>query len=309
MQHDDLIWSVIKRNHCSFRLSSSAVQKFCQNVYNNTGLCNHNSCPLANSQYATIREVDGKLFLYMKVVERAAFPNRLWERVQLSNNYLRSLQLISRHLAFWQPNMVFKVKQRFTRMKQYMVRKKRLMKKEPEVHLSLMHKKHHKRELKLEYKALRAAKLEQTVEGELKERLRSGVYSDIYNFDTHIFNRLTDKEKEKTHEQQIELESGDEEEFNYEEETESLAETSEPVKELVESDFEGDSDTEQRDIEDMSSPSISSKSTKTKPTAKSFLKRKSSAVAKRKHKKVEFEYETEEAPVRKQKVQSLKLNF
>ncbi|KZV17808.1 ABC transporter B family member 26, chloroplastic-like [Dorcoceras hygrometricum] len=224
VEHDEVIWQVIRHKHCSF-MAKIETGIFCRNPYNVTGICNRSSCPLANSRYATIRDHDGVFYLYMKTIERAHMPNKLWERVKLPRNYEKALEIIDKHLMYWPKLLVHKTKQRLTKMTQMRIRMRKLTLKTREKIMTTP-RKEKKREARREEKAEKAAILEKSIEKELLERLKKGVYGDIYNYPVDKYNEILDKEVVK------------DTVSDYEEEEESMIEYVEGYEELEEEDME-----------------------------------------------------------------------
>ncbi|EJP67403.1 Protein MAK16 [Beauveria bassiana] len=183
MASDEIVWQIINQQFCAFKLKTPKEQNFCRNEYNVTGLCNRQSCPLANSRYATVRQHPTKqtLYLYMKTVERAHLPSKMWERIKLSNNYSKALEQIDERLIYWPKFLTHKCKQRLTRLTQVQIRMRRIAAEEERLGEKLVPKlapKIRHRERARERKAEAAAKLERTIERELLERLRQGAYGE-----------------------------------------------------------------------------------------------------------------------------------
>ncbi|KAF9891318.1 ribosome biosynthesis protein [Aspergillus nanangensis] len=183
MSSDEIVWQVINQQFCSYKLKTTKGQNFCRNEYNVSGLCNRQSCPLANSRYATIRSdpETGAMYLYMKTIERAHMPSKWWERIRLSSNYAKALEQLDERLIYWPKFLVHKCKQRLTRLTQVAIRMKKLAKEDERLGERVVPKlapKIRRREETRERKAESAAKVERAIERELIERLRSGAYGD-----------------------------------------------------------------------------------------------------------------------------------
>lgn len=221
MQHDEMIWQVINNQFCSFKTTiggaKSEKRDFCRHPYSVTGLCNRSSCPLANSRYATVREENGRVSLYLKTVERAHSPKNLWERITLSRNYTKALAQLDEHLAYWPKNLIHRNKQRLTKIHQYLIRMRKLKLKElagKKAKMVGINRKIDQREERREKKALVAAKIENNIEKELLERLSRGVYGDLYNYPEAPFVKaLESAGKAEEEEKEEEMESEEEEEL------------------------------------------------------------------------------------------------
>ncbi|KAI5305949.1 hypothetical protein KEM56_002784 [Ascosphaera pollenicola] len=313
---DEIIWQAINQNFCSHRVKTKHGN-FCRNEYNVTGLCTRQSCPLANSRYATVRSDPdtGALYLYIKTPERAHMPAKWWEKIKLPTNYAAALQEIDARLIYWPKFLVHKCKQRLTRLTQVAIRMKKLAKEEERLGERVVPKlapKIKRREETRERKAEAAAKVERAIERELIERLRSGAYGDKpLNVDEGIWNKVLhgleaqgegerDLDEDEDEEEEEEMEADVEYVSDVEDEEDDMEDFEDWLSEEGEEGESGEGESSEEEDSEDESDSDEDDDKKKKPAPAVAGKRKRTAAVPRPRKRgghVEIEYE-HEAPVR-----------
>jgi protein MAK16 len=294
MNHDDTIWSTIGHAFCSFKVKTQEDKDlFCRNPYNLTGMCSRHTCPLANQTYATVIEHDDELYLYIKTAERAHLPRRQWEKVKLSASFPVALQQIDENLQWWDRRFVHRVKARCLRLKQFLLRRRKLML-EPQQELVSVNKRQEFKLVRREAKAEQAARIELELEKELLERLRRGTYDDVINVNLNqkAFDRLMDEQEAARDAEADEEGDEDEEAMADDEYVEDDEETDEEADEEEEDDADADSDAGQK---------------RRQPSAAEALRERGRArlSGQRRQRDVQFEREDDSGPSRPQRHRDL----
>lgn len=168
-------------------------------------------------------------------------PNRLWEKIKLSGDYLKAIDQIHQELAYWPNFVVHKCKQRLTKITQYLIRMRKL---KLQVRLRVpslekdanrfcrpvivgIKKKEERVEARKQKRAEAAANIDDKIKKELLDRLAKGTYEGIYNFPQKSFEQVIEENQ---------LEEAEQDEHQYEEEQEDQWQ---PVREFV-ADFDGE---------------------------------------------------------------------
>lgn len=316
MQHDEVTWQVLNQHFCSFKVKTPKAN-FCKNQYNITGLCNRSACPLANSNYATIQEEKGICYLYIKTIERKHTPKDWWEKIKLPRNYAAALAIVDAQLKYMPKYQIHRNKQRLTKIHQYLIRMRKL--KLQEGRLKIVGINTHKEAIedRKEKKALKAARIDQSIEQELLSRLEKGTYDEDQYYPWQAMQKALDKVEGEHDDEKLDealADAPDDEEIikaNPEEEEEEDEDVGIPTfvadfepedEDDIEDagqqfEYEEEEETEGKTREKVSSSSSSSSSSAGRGTKRRYEEDvKSATGGKRKTARVELEVETEEEP-------------
>ncbi|KAJ1857333.1 Protein MAK16-like protein [Coemansia sp. RSA 1822] len=316
MNNDGIIWEVLNNQFCSFKIKTD-VGNLCRHPHNLTGRCNRKECPLANSKYATVRETNGRIHLCLKTAERAHMPAKQWEKIELPRNYAQAVAIIDENMQYWPGWMINICKQRLTKITQYLIRMRKLKLKSKHT-LVPIKKKLERREKSREIRAEAAARLDQSIEKELLERLKSKAYGDQpLNVNEAVWNEILGgeaMEAESDATTEDELEDEDENEYELDDNADGFAhefvsDDSDDDEDDVNGDMEDlhgmsdfssaddeeaeESDSDDEDAEESDDSSDDSRPAKGKRSADSSSRQKPSKRTKKHGPRVEIEYEAE----------------
>lgn len=129
----------------------------------------------------------------MKTAERAHTPKDLWESIKLDPSYNKALEQIDNELQYWPKFLVHKCKQRFTRLRQILV-KRRKIKLEGSAEYRVVSHKAEKRERTRLKKVMKSAMIENQIRNGLLQNLSEKKYDGIYNINQKEFDKVLERE-------------------------------------------------------------------------------------------------------------------
>lgn len=223
----------------------------------------------------------------MKTAERAHTPLDLWEKIKLERSYNKALEQIDENLEYWPEFLKHKSKQRFTRIRQVQIKKKR-MKLAGSEQYEVISRKAEKREKSRLVKAEKSALIDRHIEEELLKNLKTGKYDEIYNYPLKNFNKALDNEEVEEEQEEEVLSEVDEIDNIFV--ADAFGENAGDDEDFDDEDDEGQEDKyKSQSKKDKNNSSISSKTTKS--SKKDLIKKKRGRTGKKN--KIEYEEERE----------------